>query len=99
MRLLLYGVGAEHDGWGDLVKSYLHSKIYSPDGSGETCEVFNFSKAGSTVEFVTDTFTWICENYQRGPELITLVSIGGNDAKAVNAPDNYVCTPDLIIGQ
>jgi lysophospholipase L1-like esterase len=92
----VYGVGAESDGWGDLVKSYVHGKIYSLDGPGETCEVFNFAKAGSTVEFVASTFPWICENYQRGPELITLVSVGGNDAKAQNAPDNFVCTPNAF---
>lgn len=92
----VYGVGAEHDGWGDLVKSYVHSKIYAPDGPGETCEVFNFAKAGSTAEFVTETFPWLCDHYQRGPELITLVSVGGNDAKAQNAPDNYVCTPEAF---
>lgn len=92
----VYGVGAEHDGWGDLVKSYVHGKLYAPDGPGETCEVFNFAKAGSTVEFVADTFPWICKNYQRGPELITLVSVGGNDAKAQDASDNYVCTPEAF---
>lgn len=90
----VYGVGAEKDGWGDLVKSYVHGKLYAPNGPGETAEVFNFAKAGSTVEFVTDTFPWLCKHYQRGPDLVTLISVGGNDAKAVNAPDNYVCTPE-----
>jgi len=90
----VYGVGAEHDGWGDLVKSYVHNKLYTSDGPGEACEVFNFAKAGSTIEFITDTFPWISEHYQRGPELVTLVSIGGNDARAVNTPDNYVSTPE-----
>lgn len=93
----VYGVGAEHDGWGDLVKAYMHGKLYAPDGLGEACEVFNFAKAGSTVEFVADTFPWICQNYLRdGAELTTLISVGGNDAKAVNAPDNYVCTPEAF---
>ncbi|HSX34704.1 MAG TPA: SGNH/GDSL hydrolase family protein [Candidatus Saccharimonadales bacterium] len=92
----VYGVGAERAGWGDLVKAYVNSKIYSPDGPGETCEVFNFAKAGSTVEFVTDTLPWICQNYQRGPELTILISVGGNDAKAQNTPDNYVCTPEAF---
>ncbi|HEX7963954.1 MAG TPA: SGNH/GDSL hydrolase family protein [Candidatus Saccharimonadales bacterium] len=92
----VYGVGAERDGWGDLVKSYVHSRMYGEDGPGETAEVFNFAKAGSTVEFVAETFHWICDNYQRGPELITLISVGGNDAKAQNTPDNYVCTPEAF---
>jgi len=91
----VYGVGAEHGGWGDLVKSYIHSKQYTPDGPGEMCEVFNFAKAGSTVEFVADTFPWVCQNYLRdGAELAILISVGGNDAKAQNMPDNYVCTTE-----
>lgn len=93
----VYGVGAEHDGWGDLVKSYVHSKLYAPDGPSEACEVFNFAKPGSTVEFVTSTFPWICQNYLRdGAELLTLISVGGNDAKAQNSPDNYACTPEAF---
>lgn len=92
----VYGVGAERAGWGDLVKAYVHGKLYAPNGPGETCEVFNFAKAGSTVEFVANTFPWLCENYQRGPGLITLISVGGNDAKAQDTPDNYVCTPQAF---
>lgn len=90
----VYGVGAESDGWGDLVKSYVHSKMYSADGVGEKYEVFNFSKAGSTVEFVADTASWIYDKYARGNNVVTLISVGGNDAKAENAPDNFVCTPE-----
>lgn len=91
----VYGVGAER-GWADMVKASIHSKQFAPDGPGETCEVFNFAKSGSTIEFVAETFPWLCENYQRGPELITLISVGGNDAKATGTPDNYVCTPEAF---
>lgn len=90
----VYGVGAESDGWGDLVKQHLHSKMYGIDGAGEKYEVFNFSKAGSTVEFVTDTATWIYDKYARGSDVVTLISVGGNDAKAENTPENFVCTPE-----
>ena len=89
----VYGVGAKY-GWADLVKSYVHASQYAADGPGEYCEVFNFAKSGSTVEFVANVFPWVCEHYQRGPELTTIVSVGGNDAKASNSPDNYVCTPE-----
>ena len=90
----MYGVGAEHDGWGDLVKSYVHSKMYGDSGVGEKYEVFNFSKSGSTIEFVADNAAWIYDKYARGQDVLTLISVGGNDAKAVNAPDNFVCTPE-----
>lgn len=90
----VYGVGADTDGWGDLVKAYLHSKMYGANGVGEKYEVFNFSKAGSTVEFVADSAAWIFDKYTRSGDVVTIVSVGGNDAKAENEPDNFVCTPD-----
>lgn len=90
----VYGVGAESGGWGDLVKSYIHSKMYGADGVGEKYEVFNFSRSGSTVEFVADAAAWVYDKYARGNDVTTLISVGGNDAKAENAPDNFVCTPD-----
>ena len=90
----VYGVGAESDGWGDLIKQYLHSKMYAVDGVGEKYEVFNFSKAGSTVEFVSDSLDWIYANYSRKGDNVTIVSVGGNDAKAENSPNNYVCEPE-----
>lgn len=90
----VYGVGAESDGWGDLVKQYLHSKMYGTNGVGEKYEVFNFSKAGSTIEFVSETADWIYEKYARDNDVVTIVSVGGNDAKAENEPDNFVCSPE-----
>lgn len=92
----VYGVGAEQNGWGDLVKEYLHSKMYGADGICEKYEVFNFSKAGSTIEFVADTADWIYDKFSRKGDVLTLVSVGGNDAKAENAPDNFVCTPEAF---
>ena len=92
----VYGVGAKRGGWGDLVKSYVHGKMYGEDGLGEVCEVFNFSKAGSTIEFVIETFPWLCERYVRSQEVVLLVSVGGNDAKATNTPDGFVCTPEAF---
>lgn len=91
----VYGVGAEDRGWGDLVKSYIHQKMYGEGGWGETHEVFNFAKSGSTIEFVGSTYRWVVENYRRNnTETIALVSVGGNDAKADNDPGNFVCTPE-----
>ncbi len=95
----VYGVGAERGGWGDLVKSYMHAKMYQPDGTGEACEVFNFSKAGSTIDFVMDTVPWIIDKYARSSDpgdLIIMLSVGGNDAKASGAPDAFVSTPEAF---
>lgn len=90
----VYGVGAETAGWGDLVKAYIHSKMYGADGVGEKYEVFNFSKSGSTIEFVAATAEWLYDTYARGEDIVTIISVGGNDAKAENRPDNFMCTPE-----
>lgn len=89
----VYGVGGEH-GWADLAKSYLHEKMYGPGGSGETDEVFNFAKSGATAEWIAETAAWAFASYGRGGEIVTLVSAGGNDAKAKDTPDNFVCSPE-----
>lgn len=91
----VYGVGAER-GWADMVKAYVHARQFAPDGPGEACEVFNFAKSGATIEFATEIFPWCCEHYQRGPELIVLICVGGNDAKAIGAPENYVSTSEVF---
>lgn len=91
----MYGVGADNQGWGDLIKSYIHGKIYGTDGAGETHEVFQFAKPGSTIEFIRSTCPWIVENYRReSAETTVLLAIGNNDAKASNEPTNYVCSTD-----
>lgn len=89
----VYGVGATTSGWADLAKSHLHSKMYGNDNMGEKYEVFNFSKSGSTIEFVAETAPWLYDRYARNGEIMTFVSVGGNDAKAKGTSDNYVCTP------
>lgn len=91
----VYGVGAERAGWGDLVKSYVNGLQFAPDGPGECCEVFNFAKAGSTIEFISGTLPWLCKQYKRpNTDLLVLISVGGNDARAKDTPDGFVCTTD-----
>lgn len=90
----VYGVGAEK-GWADLVKAHIHAKMYGPHAAGEKYEVFNFSKSGSTIEFISFNLDWICQNYARPKsEIVILICVGGNDAKAENTPDNFICVPE-----
>ncbi len=88
----VYGVGAEHGGWADLIKQALHKKMYSENGSGEKYEIYNFGKSGATIDFVKNTFPDQLKEYGRGGKMITIVSVGGNNAKAEDQPDNYVST-------
>lgn len=88
----VYGVGGENGGWGELFKQHIHQKMYGPNGEGEKYEVFNFAKSGATVQFVLETFTEQIKNYGRDGEIVCIISVGGNNSKAVNQPNNYVST-------
>lgn len=90
----VYGVGGTHGGWADLIKQWLHQKMYADKGLGEKYEVFNFGRSGATIDFVKDNFSIWLEQFWRGGPLITITSVGGNNMKAVDEPDNYVSTQD-----
>ena len=87
----VYGVGAI-SGWADLVKQWLHSKMYGDNGVGEKYEVYNFGKSGATIDFVLNTFPLHLDQYGRGGKVISIVSVGGNNSKAEDRPDNFVST-------
>lgn len=91
---MVYGVGGADGGWGDLVKRWLHSKMYGDAGVGEKYELYNFGKSGETITFVLQTFPAQFEHYARGGKTIAVLSVGGNNSKAEGSPDNYVSTLD-----
>lgn len=66
--------------------------MYDEGGVGEKYEVYNLGKSGATIDFVKKTFPGQLEQYGRGERVITIVSVGGNNAKAENEPDNFVST-------
>jgi len=88
----IYGVGGENGGWADMVKLALHKKMYSEGGIGEKYEVFIFGKAGANSDFSIKNFPRQLKEYGRDGKIITVVSTGGNDAKAKDKPDNFVST-------
>jgi len=90
----IYGVGGENGGWADIVKQKLHNMMYGENGVGEKYEIYNFGKSGATIDFVQDTFPQQLKQYGRGGKIITIVNVGGNNAKAENKPDNFVSTID-----
>lgn len=85
-----YGVGAERAGWGDLLKQRLHARIYGTDGVGEKHEAFNFAYPGAGADFVIVTAREHLKFYRRSDKVIAVVSVGGNNSKAENKPDNFV---------
>ena len=90
---MVYGVGGPHGGWADLIKQYLHKKMYGEGGVGEKYEIYNFGKSGATIDFVKDTFMSQLEAYGRKQKTIIVAAIGGNNTKAEQEPDNFVSTP------
>ncbi|MEI7578500.1 MAG: GDSL-type esterase/lipase family protein [bacterium] len=88
----VYGVGAEQAGWADLLKQKLHKKMYSENGLGEKFEIYNLGKSGATIDFVKNEYPKQLHQYYRGGDLITIVSVGGNNSKAIGRPDNFVST-------
>lgn len=90
---MAYGV-AGVSGWADLVKQHLHGKRYSKDSYNSRYEIYNFAKPGATIDFVKNTFLAQLKDYKKDGNLIALVQVGGNDAKAINTPDNYVSNLD-----
>lgn len=87
-----HGVGGANGGYADIIKQKLHQKMYGAGGVGEQYEIYNFGKSGATIDFVYDTFPQQLEQYGRGSQIITILNVGGNNAKAENTPDNFVST-------
>jgi lysophospholipase L1-like esterase len=90
----IYGVGGENGGYADIIKQALHKKMFEVGGVGEKYEVYNFGKSGATTNFVIETFPELLKQYGHGGKIITIVNVGGNNAKAENEPDNFVSTID-----
>lgn len=89
-----YGVGGPNGGWADMIKQYLHEKMFGENGVGEKYEVYNFGKSGATIDFVKNSFPSQLKDYGRQQKTIILVAIGGNNTKAEQEPDNFVSTPE-----
>lgn len=90
----IYGVGGENGGYADIIKQTLHKKMYGKGGVGEKYEIYNFGKSGATIDFVQNTYPQQLEHYGRDGGIITILNVGGNNAKAENEPDNFVSTID-----
>lgn len=88
----VYGVGAEQGGWADLLKQRLHKKMYGADGVGEKYELYNFGYSGAGADFVTVAAREQLKFYRRSGKVVAILSVGGNNSKAEDEPDNFVST-------
>lgn len=89
-----YGVGGPHGGWADMIKLQLHEEMYGNETMTEAHEVHIFAKPDATVQFILDTYEHYIADYHRdNRKTIVVLSIGMNDTKAIDRPDNYINTP------
>lgn len=91
----IYGVGGTKGSWADLLKAEIHALQYGPEGIGQVHEVYNLAVPGRTIadsrqrtEVELKTMT------KPGRKVISIVQFGGNNALAIDSPDNYVSTPE-----
>jgi lysophospholipase L1-like esterase len=92
---ITHGVGGTQGGWSDMVKRTIHQKLYAPNGPGEICEVYELGIPGQSAKDILERFEAEVRPRlgQRDSDSNCIVlSVGTNDAKAVDRPDNYVAT-------
>jgi lysophospholipase L1-like esterase len=89
----LYGVGGREGGWPDYLKRDIHAEQFADSGRGERHEVYNFGKPGVSTEFVIENLDSMVAMYSRqeSPTILGF-NVGGNDSRAYQTPDGYVCT-------
>ncbi len=92
---ILYGIGDTKGGSITRLKTKINTNLFSKSSKNELIEVYNFSKPGATVEFANSISNFAIKNYTNDKDTsIAIISIGMNNAKAVNSRKNYVSTID-----
>lgn len=91
----LYGVGHTKGGWPELLKADIHKKQYGPNGKGQVNEVYSIGVPGATLSDMKER-TEICLKTIRKPkrQVICVLQLGANDAKALDNPDNFFTTTE-----
>ena len=90
-----YGVGATALGWSDQLKQAVNGLMYEPGGIGEVAEVYNLGIPGETTKQVAARMEQeIIPRSKSQDQLMIILSVGLNDAKAQDRPDNFINTPE-----
>lgn len=95
---IVHGVGGPAGGWADMLKQGYHTKLFSPGGRGGVCDVYELGIPGTDVQHLAGRFEQEIE--ARGAstanpyDTCIVFSVGTNDSRAVNAPDNYAMSSD-----
>ena len=94
----VYGVGGSRGGWPDLLKAALHLEQYCNGNAAEVHEVYNLGVPADTSAEVLSRLDLEIQARRRPmqPSTLVLLSIGMNDSRAIETPENYVSTPDAF---
>jgi len=96
-----YGVGGPAGGWPDLLKKQLHESMYGKKELPlEEHEAYNLCVPGATIDDIEKRLAIEVQGYAKPDRgLIVVIELGGNDAKAVEKPDQFVNTPEKFYSQ
>ena len=89
---ITYGVADTEGGFVNRIKRDFHNSQFGGNAGGEGIEIYNFARPGATIEFVDRIYPTIIKNFGKNGKIITAISVGMNNSKAVNAPNNYIST-------
>lgn len=95
-----YGVGSEVGSWVDIYRKSILKNSFGKDGVGEYSQIYNLSIPGATSSNATYFMKpFVKELNKIAPKLETqiIISIGANNTKAVDSPDNYISTPEEYV--
>ncbi len=91
----MYGVGGINGGWPDLLKLDLHKTQYGTNGMGQIYEVYNLAVPGANIQDCLErSEVEISTMSKPGRNIITIIQIIGNNAIAIDRPDNFVSTEE-----
>lgn len=93
---MTYGVGGSDGGWADMLKLAIHKEQFgSADKNIERCEVYNFAKPTAEVSHVYDSIKSDIEHrIHHDPGIMIVISVGMNNVKAIDNPENFVSTDE-----
>lgn len=95
-----YGVGSAVGSWVDIYRKQILSDSFGPNGVGEYSQIYNLSIPGATSSNATHFMRPFVEQLNSiAPKLETqiIISIGANNTKAVDTPENFLSTPEEYI--
>ena len=95
-----YGVGGANGGWADMLKLSIHQMMFKDNGLGEKIEVYNLSVPGATITHQIEKIEKTLPGFRKAnSDIVIILQPGFNDAKAVNAAENFISNIEMYAEQ